>query len=38
MGYDSNLELKTRKLDKFNLKTNIIACSLREGINVTDWF
>ena len=40
MGYDSTLELKkTRTLvDKFKLKTNIIACSLREGINVPDWF
>lgn len=40
MGYDSREEIKKTRilLDKFNLKSNIIACSLREVINVTDWF
>ncbi len=40
MGYESKEELsKTRKiLDNFKLKSKIIACSLREVINVTDWF
>ncbi len=40
MGYDSREEVKKTRilLDKFNLKANIIACSLREVINVTDWF
>ncbi len=40
MGYDSREEIKKTKilLDKFKLKSKIIACSLREVINVTDWF
>ena len=38
MGYDSRLELeKLRNLiDKFNYKSKIIACSLREASNVMD--
>lgn len=40
MGYNSREELsKTKKIiDKFKLKSKIIACSLREVINVSDWF
>lgn len=40
MGYDSREEIKKTKvlIDKFSLKSNIIACSIREVINVTDWF
>lgn len=40
IGYDSKAELKKIRLliDKFNLDAKIIACSLREIINISDWF
>ena len=39
MGYDSSSEIKKLKtlLTKHDLKAKIIACSVREAINVTDW-